>query len=187
MSMQHMHVTQQINQYIINQQYMFIYIYRDIIYIYIQYSHLGVDKTQTFQYPLTQMEIPRYIPLKVPYSICFGMMSLSLYIYIYTIIMIVKIIIVIIYICVYVCECRKAQEYGKAGKLESPWGKHYRVKFLRVTVEYTWHLHVIKNRYHLYIPCQSIWCFVVVYIYISHMCLIYTYIYNISIILNNFL
>ena len=63
--------------------HVYIYIYRDIIYIYIQYSHLGVDKTQTFQYPLTQMEIPRYIPLKVPYSICFGMMSLSLYIYIY--------------------------------------------------------------------------------------------------------
>ena len=84
MSMQHMHVTQQINQYIINQQYMFIYIYiqrYNNIYIYIQYSHLGVDKTQTFQYPLTQMEIPRYIPLKVPYSICFGMMSLSLSIY----------------------------------------------------------------------------------------------------------
>ena len=89
-------------------------------------------------------------------------------------------------ICVYVCECRKAQEYGKAGKLESPWGKHYLVKFLGVTVEYTWHLHVIKNRYHLYIPCESIWCFVIVfiYIYISHMCLIYTYVYiYISIIL----
>ena len=27
------------------------------------------------------MEIPRYIPLKVPYSICFGMMSLSIYIH----------------------------------------------------------------------------------------------------------
>jgi hypothetical protein len=81
------------------------------------------------------MEIPRYISLKAPYSICFGMMSLSLYIYIYN-----------NHdsnnhnsnnICVYVCECRKAQEYGKAGKLESPWGKHYLVKFLGVTVEYT--------------------------------------------------
>ena len=62
--------------------YIYIQRYNNIyIYIYIQYSHLGVDKTQTFQYPLTQMEIPRYIPLKVPYSICFGMMSLSLSIY----------------------------------------------------------------------------------------------------------
>jgi len=63
------------------------------------------------------MEIPRYIPLKVPYSICFGMMSLSLYIYIYTIIMIVKIIIVIIYI--YVCMYVSAEKPRNMEKLES--------------------------------------------------------------------
>ena len=59
------------------------------------------------------MEIPRYISLKAPYSICFGMMSLSLYIY--TIIMIVIIIIVIIYVCMYV----SAEKPRNMEKLES--------------------------------------------------------------------